>query len=322
MSYLEKVKSVIQEEAQTLIQVSESLGDSVEDALKILSDCHGKIVLSGVGKSGHIARKISSTLSSLGSPSIYVHPSECSHGDLGIIDEKDILWVLSNSGNSPELRDLIAYSSRKNIPLIAMTGNLESELAKASSILLHVQVEQEAGAMGLAPTSSTTASLAVGDAIAVCLLEMRGFTEDNFAEFHPGGTIGKRLLTKVEDVMHKGDSFPLVEENAAMREVLSKMTSKEVRGVAGVVDAQGDLIGVVTDGDIRRRLEKSKDPLAEKAKDLMSNNPKSIYKGELAQKALFMMEQFSIQTLFVLDERDKKPVGILHFQDLLKAKVR
>jgi arabinose-5-phosphate isomerase len=324
MNLLEEAKRVLEVEANAILKLRDGLNGDFEKAVALLKECDGKVVFSGMGKSGHIARKVSSTMSSTGTPSIFVHPAEASHGDMGIISENDIVVMISNGGNSVELADMIAYVKRKNITLIAFTANPDSQLGQNADIILDISVEEEACPMGLAPTTSTTVTLALGDALAIGLLVARGFAKEDYAEFHPGGSLGRRLLTKVQDVMHKGTSLPLVKPDTPMKEVISKMTEKDVRGVAGVVGESGELIGVITDGDIRRRLEKSDAALVEPAKDLMSNSPKTISGKELAQKALFMMEQFQIQTLFVVDEKDKKlvPIGLLHLQDLLKAKVR
>jgi arabinose-5-phosphate isomerase len=322
MSSLEIVRDVLTKEANEILALSKRLAGEVDAAVDLILSCRGRVILSGIGKSGHVALKISSTLSSLGTPSFFVHPTECSHGDLGMVSKDDVLLILSNSGNSYELKDLLNYSGRNNIPVIAMTGNGESDLAKSAKVLFNTKVGSEACPFGLAPTTSTTVCLALGDALAVALLKKRDFSQEQYAEFHPGGSLGRRLLTRVKDVMHTGDSIPLVKENTSMREVIAKMTGKEVRGVAGIVDDKGDLIGVVTDGDLRRRLEKAKDPLNEVAKDVMSTRPKTIFSEELAEKALFIMEEFRIQTLFVLQENTNKPVGLIHFQDLLKVKLR
>ncbi len=322
MSSLEVVKEVLTKEADEILKLSKSLGSEIDAAIDLMLSCQGRVILSGLGKSGHVALKISSTLSSLGTPSFFVHPTECSHGDLGMISTKDVLLILSNSGNSYELKDVLNYASRNNIPVIAMTGNLDSDLAKSARVVFNTKVSAEACPFGLAPTTSTTVCLALGDALAVALLKKRSFSKEQYAEFHPGGSLGRRLLTRVKDVMHTGDTFPLVKSNTSMREVITKMTAKEVRGVAGIIDDAGDLVGVITDGDLRRRLEKSKDPLNDAAKDVMSLKPKTIYADELAEKALFVMEEFMIQTLFVLQENTNKPVGLLHLQDLLKAKLR
>lgn len=322
MSVLFEAKRVLENEAKAIMDLIPRLGNEFERAIEILLSCQGKVVTSGMGKSGHIARKLSSTFSSTGTPSVYVHPAESSHGDLGIISETDVVIIISNSGSSPELKDLLAYTSRKGIPLIAMVGNMESDLAMASNACLNINVEEEACPLGLAPTTSTTVSLALSDAVAMALLNKKGFKEENFAEFHPGGSLGRRLLTRVKDVMHQGEGLPLVNPEASFKEVVSIMTSKEVRGVAGVVDISGKLLGIITDGDIRRNLDQSKDSLNETAQSMMSTSPKTILSTEMAQKALFLMEQFSIQSLFVLNPEDQRPEGILHLQDLLKAKIR
>ncbi|MCB0347220.1 MAG: KpsF/GutQ family sugar-phosphate isomerase [Bdellovibrionales bacterium] len=322
MSSLDIVKDVLLKEADEILRISKNLGDEVDAAVDLILSCQGRVILSGLGKSGHIALKISSTLSSLGTPSFFVHPTECSHGDLGMISTQDILLILSNSGNSYELKDVLNYASRNSVPVIAMTGNSESDLAKAARVVFNTKVSAEACPFGLAPTTSTTVCLALGDALAVALLKKRDFSKEQYAQYHPGGVLGRRLLTRVKDVMHTGDTFPLVKSNTSMRDVITKMTAKEVRGVAGIIDDKGNLVGVITDGDLRRRLEKSNDPLGEVAKDVMSHKPKTIFEDELAEKALFIMEEFMIQTLFVLQENTNKPVGLLHLQDLLKAKLR
>jgi arabinose-5-phosphate isomerase len=236
-----------------------------------------------------------------------------------------VIIGISYGGETPELQDVIRYAARKGLPLIGITGKAGSTLGRAAEVTLDVSVNEEACPLGLAPTASSTVTLALGDALAMCLLKRRGFKEEDFAEYHPGGSLGRRLLTRVEDVMHDGDALPVVNLDQGMREVLALMTRKEVRGVAGVVDTAGALVGVVTDGDIRRRLEKSHDPLQDCARDIMSKNPKTIDAGELAEKAMFMMEQFAIQTLFVVrraSPQPHRPVGILHLQDLIKARLR
>jgi arabinose-5-phosphate isomerase len=284
-----------------------------------------KVIVTGMGKSGHIGRKIVSTMCSTGTPAVFVHPAESSHGDLGLITSQDVVVALSYGGDTPELAPILTFVARKGIPLLALTGRAGSQLAQAAEVVLDVSVREEACPLGLAPTASAAATLAMGDALAMVLSRRRGFRPEDFAEYHPGGSLGRRLLTRVKDVMHAGETLPLVQRETDMRKVLTLMTAKEVRGVVGVVDGNENLIGVVTDGDIRRRLEKSMNPLEDKAQELMSRNPKTVDAGELAEKALFMMEQFSIQTLFVV-ERDsvnpQKPVGLLHLQDLLKAKIR
>jgi arabinose-5-phosphate isomerase len=325
MSNLDEARRVLRIEAEALIEMVERVDERFDRAVELILKSQGKLIVTGVGKSGHIARKIASTFSSTGTPALFLHPTEGSHGDLGVISKDDLVLAMSYRGTTPELTQLISFLARRNIPLIAMTGNMTSPLATAATIVLDVSVREEACPLGLAPTTSTTATMALGDALAMTVLSRRGFKKEQFAEYHPGGSLGRRLLTKVRDVMHVGDALPLVGPNEDMTKVISAMTGKEVRGVAGVVDEQGQLIGVITDGDIRRRFERSNAPLTEKAKDLMSRNPKMIDAEELAEKALFVMEQFKIQTLFAVDLSSgavKRPTGLLHLQDLLKAQIR
>jgi arabinose-5-phosphate isomerase len=278
-----------------------------------------------MGKSGQIGRKFASTLTSTGRPAVFLHPAESSHGDLGLIDQSDIVVGISYAGETAELADVLRFCARKDVPVIAITGSADSTLAQAARVVLNISVKEEACPLGLAPTTSSTATLALTDALAMAVLRRRGLSESDFAELHPGGSLGRRLLTRVEDVMHTGDAVPLVRSETAMREVIGIMTRGEVRGVAGVIDAEGSLIGVITDGDIRRRLEKSLNPLEEKALDLMSRSPKLVDAAELAEKSAFMMEQFSIQFLFVVrsqSEQPRRPVGVLRLHDLLKHKLR
>lgn len=322
---LEQASQVLEVEAQAILSLKSKVSDSFVKAVELIKNAKGKLVTTGIGKSGQIARKLASTFSSTGTPSVYLHPSESSHGDLGVIDANDVILALSYGGETAELSHILQFAARKNIPVIAMTGNLQSSLAKSATVLIDIHVPKEACPLGLAPTASSTATLAMGDALAMSLLVEKGFSPEDFAEVHPGGSLGFRLLTRVRDLMHTGDALPLVKLNSPVKEVLSIMTHKDVRGSAGVVDEQGGLVGVITDGDVRRRLEKNQNPLEGLAQDLMSKHPHTIDAGELAERALFMMEQFRIQMLFVLDQSSstpKKPVGILIFQDLIKAKVR
>lgn len=320
-----EAQRVLKIEANAIMALQEKLDGKFVQALEILQGCQGKVIVTGIGKSGHIARKIASTMSSTGTPAVFMHPAESSHGDLGVVETKDVVIGISYGGEAQELQDLLRFVVRKQIKMIAMTAKLQSSLAKAATVVLDVGVKEEACPLGLAPTASSTCTLALGDALSMALLKRRGFKEEDFAEFHPGGALGRRLLTRVEDVMHGGESLAVCKPESGMRDVLALMTQKEVRGVAGVIDASSNLIGIITDGDIRRRLEKSHNPLDEKAQDLMSKNPKTVDAQELAEKALFMMEQFRIQTLFVVRKDSptpNQPVGILHLQDLLRAKIR
>lgn len=322
---LNLARGVLEIEARAILSLKEKLGAEFEAAVEIISACEGKLVLTGMGKSGQIARKLASTFSSTGTPSVYLHPAESAHGDLGIIGAKDVVLALSYGGESSELTQVLNFCARRGLKVIAMTGGAQSTLAKTAQVVIDVKVPEEACPLGLAPTASTTATLAVGDALAMAVLERKGFSAENFAEYHPGGSLGARLLTRVKDLMHTGEALPVVKKETPVRDVLSIMTHREVRGVAGVVDEQGDLIGLITDGDIRRRLEKNTDPLKGVAGDLMNPHPRTIDQSELAEKALFLMEQFKIQLLFVLDSASsapKRPVGVINYQDLFRAKIR
>ncbi len=322
MSSIEEARRVLKIEAESILELIERLDDKFETAVDLVCSCEGKLVVAGMGKSGHVGRKIAATLSSTGTPAVFLHPAESSHGDLGLVSENDSLLVISYGGGSQELNDLITFASRKGIPLIAMTGNPESQLAKASTVTLDISVKEEACPLKLAPTSSSTATLALGDALAMAALKKKGFKEEDFAEFHPGGKLGRRLLTRVRDIMHDNGGLPVVKDTDTMVTVVGTMTGGDVRGVAGVTNSEGQLIGVITDGDIRRNLEKNKNPLDSSVKDLMSSQPKTIDPNELAVKALFIMEQFSIQSLFVVNPENQKPEGLIHLQDLIKAKIR
>lgn len=324
MSDIEEARRVLKIEAQAIIELAERLDGQFERSVQAVLDCKGKVILTGMGKSGLIARKISSTLSSTGTPSIYLSPAESAHGDLGVISKGDLVIAISYGGESPELASLLNFIARRGVSLIGLTARPDSTLGRASAILLNIAVREEACPLGLAPTSSSTASLALGDALAMAVLKKRGFRREDFAEFHPGGKLGRKLLTRVKDLMHTGNALPLVPPEEPMSKVVSAMTSKDVRGVAGVIDRDQNLIGVITDGDIRRRLEKSNVPFTEQAKDLMSRTPKTIDCSELAEKAAFLMQQFRIQILFVVDKTAKNPmapVGLVHLQDLLAGGV-
>lgn len=317
-------KTVFETEAQAILSLRERLNDSFVKAVGLVVNCKGKVILTGIGKSGQIARKIASTLSSTGTTAIFLHPSESSHGDLGVIQPGDVVVAMSYGGNSVELNTILGYVARKNIPLIAVTGNLQSELALKAQAVLDVKVNKEACPLGLAPTASSTATLAMGDALAMAVLDQKGFSSDDFAENHPGGGLGFKLA-RVRDLMHTGSSLPVLTESTPVKQVVAVMSRGDVRGAAGIVDDNGDLLGIITDGDIRRRLDAAQDPLAGSAGALMTKNPRTIDASEIAERALFMMEQFRIQVLFVLDKagaNPRQPVGVIHIQDLLQAKVR
>jgi arabinose-5-phosphate isomerase len=281
--------------------------------------CKGRVVVTGMGKSGLIGKKIAATLASTGTPALFLHPAEGIHGDLGMVMKSDIIIAISNSGETEEIIKLLPVFKRLGIPVIAMTGGKNSTLSKASDITIDVGVKEEACPLGLAPTASTTATLAMGDAISIALLEVRGFKEEDFACFHPGGSLGKRLLLRVEDLMHMGDAVPVVAHTTLMRDALFVITDKKL-GMTTVVDDDGKLIGIITDGDLRRYLEKSADLFDRKAGDLSSANPKIISRDALAAEAVATMEKFSITALVSVDS-DGKPIGIIHLHDLLKAGV-
>jgi arabinose-5-phosphate isomerase len=323
MNLKEEAKRVLAIEAQAVAALGPRIDDNFLAGVEIIYNCRGKVVTTGIGKSGIIARKLSSTFSSTGTPSVYLHPAESSHGDLGLIGDGDVIVVFSYRGEADELTAILNYAARKDLKVIAFTGSHESRLGRASHVILDCSVSTEACPLNLAPTASTTAALAMGDALAMAVLLKRGFKAEDFAEYHPGGSLGRKLL-RVRDVMHAGQALPLVGLDLPMLQVVSVMTAKEVRGTAGVVNASGELTGVITDGDLRRRLEKSQNPLEGVAKDIMTLNPKTIDADEMAEKALFIMEEFRIQILFVVDSQSaspKQPVGIIHLQDLLKNKV-
>ena len=272
---------VLEVEAQAILALKDRLGAEFEQVVSLITNCKGKLILTGMGKSGQIARKLAATFSSTGTPAVFLHPAESSHGDLGVIQTGDVVMALSYGGESPEFSGILRFVARKGMPLIAVTGNLNSSLAKAAQVTLNVHVSEEACPLNLAPTASSTATLALGDAVAMAVMAEKGFSPEDFAEFHPGGSLGYRLLTRVKDVMHGGEALPAVGLETPLREVFSIMTHKDVRGAAGVVDGKGDLVGVITDGQIRRRLEKSTDPLTGTAKDLMTTNPRTIDANEL-----------------------------------------
>ncbi len=319
MNILHEAKKVIMAEAEAVAALADRLDSSFEQSVKMILASKGRVVLSGMGKSGLIGQKISSTMASTGTPAFFLHPAEGIHGDLGMIMSGDVVIGISNSGETEELLRILPVIKRLGAGLIAMSGNQDSNLARSADIFLDVSVKEEACPLGLAPTSSTTATLAMGDALAVALLMERGFKAEDFAIFHPGGALGKKLLLRVEDLMHCGDAIPLVGEDVLMKEALFVITSKGL-GVAGVTDSQGCLKGVITDGDLRRCLEKGLDILNISAGSMMHLHPKRILKRELAAAALQLMERHSITTLFAFkNEHDHVPCGIIHLHDILKA---
>ena len=321
VNVIEEAKRVLRVEANSILDLAEWIDENFSQAVELLYRCKGRIVLMGMGKSGLVGRKIASTFASTGTPAFFIHPAEGVNGDFGMLAKDDVVMAISNSGETRELLEVLPLIKRYGNRLITLTGNLKSTLAKAGDVSLDIHVKEEACPLGLAPTASTTTTLALGDALAVVLMEKRGFNEKDFALLHPGGTLGKRLLLKVEDLMHVGKAFPIVSERTLMKEAIFEITSKRL-GVTGVSNQEGHLIGVITDGDLRRALEKFGDLLNRTAYEVMTRNPKWIERDALAAKAVQRMEEYSITSLFVFNHAgDKVPVGIIHLHDLLKAGV-
>jgi len=310
-------RRVVGIEAAALADLAERLPDGFAEAATLMLQARGRVIFSGMGKSGHVARKIAATLASTGTPALYVHPAEASHGDLGMITAEDVVLLLSNSGETPELADLIAYTRRFGIPLIGVAGKADSTLLRAADIALLLPPAPEACSVGLAPTTSTTMTLALGDALAVALMESRAFTPEDFAGLHPGGRLGARLA-KVADLMHAGAEMPLIGAGAPMGEALLEMTAKGF-GVVGATDARGDLVGIVTDGDLRRHMQGLLD---RRVDQVMTPDPRTIATTALASEALGAMNARKITTLFATaPEAPRRPAGILHVHDCLRAGV-
>lgn len=314
---IKSAKRVLRIEAEAVKALIDRINKDFVKAVDLIYNCKGKIVITGIGKSGLICQKIASTFTSMGTPAFFLHPAEGLHGDLGVLDKRDVLIAVSNSGETEEILRILPTVKRMGIRIIAMCGNPHSTLALSSDLTLNTSVKEEACSLNLAPTASTTATLALGDALAVALLERRGFKEEEFALSHPGGILGKRLLLRVEDLMHTGSEIPWVRENTRMKDVLMEITTKRL-GVTGVSNGKGELAGVITDGDLRRALEKYDDIMKRKAKDILTKNPKKIEKNALAARALHLMERHAITSLFVYENnKAKKVIGIVHLHDLL-----
>jgi len=316
-SAAERAARVLSIEAESILALRDRLGDSFGKAVDLLLAAPGKVVVTGMGKSGIVGRKIASTLASTGTPAFFLHPAEGIHGDIGMVHEGDVVVALSNSGETAEVTALLPAFKRLGLPLIALTGVPASTLGRYADAVLDVAVKEEACSLGLAPTSSTTATMALGDALAVALLDLRGFTAEDFALFHPGGSLGRRLTLTVEDAMHSGDSVPRVGAETLLREALFEITGKKL-GMTTVLDGEGRLAGIITDGDLRRLMEKVGDPLGKKAGEVMTKNPLTIARDEMATVALRMMEERSITSLVVVDAGNRVE-GVLHLHDLLKA---
>lgn len=312
-------RAVLEVEARGLQELLPRIDDRFVQACEFMLACEGRIVVLGMGKSGHIGGKIAATLASTGSPAFFVHPGEASHGDLGMIKEQDVVLALSNSGETAEITTLLPVLKRRGVPLIALTGRPDSTLAREADVHISIAVSEEACPLNLAPTTSTTATLAMGDALAIALLEERGFTEEDFALSHPGGALGRRLLLHIDDIMHRGAEIPVVSEDADLRAALLEMTAKGL-GMTAVVNDQQVLVGVFTDGDLRRALDHDEDPRGLSVRDVMTRNGKTITRGMLAAEAMKLMETHKINGLFVLDD-DQRVVGALNMHDLLRAGV-
>jgi len=312
---IKRGKEVLQIEEKAIISLSEALDENFAKVVEIILNCKGRVAFSGMGKSGLVARKIVATLNSTGTPSFYLHPTDAVHGDLGMIRKEDVAILISKSGNTEEIVNLAPLLRRMGVPLIAITSFVDSKLAKECDITLNLNVKEEACPYDLAPTASTTATLALGDALAIALLEERGFSKEDFALLHPGGSLGKRLSLKISEIMYKGKDIPIVFLETPFKEVLYEITSKRL-GVTCVVDKNGYLRGVITDGDLRRLLEKRTDVFNLTAGDFMTHNPKTVYKDYLASFALTQMEKYKITSLIVVDEKNI-PIGIVHLHDLV-----
>ncbi len=312
-------RTVIETEAQMIRDLLPRIDQDFAKACHYLHDCNGRIAVMGVGKSGHIGKKIAATFASTGSPAFFVHPSEANHGDMGMITTTDVLLALSNSGETEEIISILPFIKRLSIPLITLTGKPQSTLAKAATININVNVAKEACPLGLAPTASTTAALVMGDALAMVLLEKRGFTENDFALTHPGGTLGRRLLLTVDEIMHKAPDIPFILDTASLKEALVEMTHKKL-GMTTIIDDNGKLAGIFTDGDVRRALDKNLNIQSTAIADVMSKNPKTISSDFLAAGALSIMETYKITALVVVDTAHQ-PIGVIHIHDILRAGV-
>ena len=316
---LDLAREVLSIEAEAVLALTKRIDDSFLRALNIVLSCKGRVIVSGIGKSGHIARKIAATLSSTGTPAYFVHPAEASHGDLGMITANDVFIALSYSGESQELLTIVPVIKRQGAQLISMTGNPKSSMAESADVHLNATVDKEACPLGLAPTASTTAALALGDALAVALLDAKGFRKEDFARSHPGGSLGRRLLTHVRDVMHSGNQIPAVSQNATLAEAMLEISRKGL-GMTAIVDDAQQVLGIYTDGDLRRTLAKQSDFNSVLVSSVMSRNPHSILPDALAVEAVQIMEEYNISQLLAVDSGNKL-VGALNMHDLLRAKV-
>jgi len=311
--------AVIETEAQAVFELSTRIDEHFNAACELLLACKGRVVVTGMGKSGHIGKKIAATLSSTGTPAFFMHPAEAHHGDIGMITPADIVLALSNSGNTQEIVTLLPLLKRFEVPLIALSGNKNSTLAKMANVNIDISIRHEACPLGLAPTTSTTVALVMGDALAIALLQARGFSADDFARSHPGGALGKRLLLRIDELCHQARELPIVSELVTVREALIEVTAKKL-GMTCVVDSDGSLTGIYTDGDVRRTLTQQWDINTTPLKNVMSRQCRTISFGLLAAEALALMQKYSITSLVVTDNNNK-PVAVVHLHDLLRAGV-
>lgn len=312
-------RQVLQIEAEAILALIPKLDERFTRAVEILRDCRGRVVLTGMGKSGSVAQKIASTMASTGTPAFFLHPAEGGHGDLGMLVRGDVVVAVSNSGETIELVGLLPAIKRLDLMLIALVGDSASTLAKQSDVAIDVSVAKEACPLALAPTASTTATLAMGDALAVVLLEQRGFTEADFALLHPAGSLGRRLFWRVHDLMHVGEQLPVIAQDALMRDALTEISRKQL-GMTAVVDEAGNLTGIITDGDLRRLFQTGIDLLHGQVRDCMTLHPRTIDKNALAVRALQIMERYAITSLLIVDS-EGKPEGVIHLHYLLRAGV-
>ena len=317
INVIKRAKEVLDIEARAVKDLKSRIGKDFEKAINLILKIKGRVVVSGMGKTGIIAEKFSATLASTGTPSLFLHTAEAIHGDLGKVTPDDAVIIISNSGSTEEIKQLLPLLKKLGAKVIALTGNTRSILAKYSDVVLDVSVKKEACPLGLAPTASTTATLAMADAVSICLLELKGFKEKDFAFFHPGGALGRRLLLKVEDIMRKGYANPIVHEDKRVSQVLVKITQARA-GCATVVDGSGRLKGIFTDGDLRRHLELDENLSARKIKEVMTSNPTVVDKEMLAAEAMRILQEKKIDEMPVVD-KNRRPVGLLDVQDLLKA---
>lgn len=316
---IESAKEVLEIEANSILKMKDSIGEEFDKAIEILYNCKGRVIVTGMGKSGLIGKKIAATMSSTGTPAYFLHPAESTHGDSGVITRNDVIIAISNSGETQELMNLLPLIKRFGCPMIGMTGNINSTLGKTSDVVLDISVEKEADTLGKAPTASTTATLAMGDALAVCLMQEKGFTKEDFLMFHPSGKLGKGLTYKVKDLMITGERMPIVSENESFQSVIKTISDYKL-GMAMIINSSKQLAGVLTDGDIRRTIIKHNNTSSLSVSEVMTINPKRITEDAYAASALNLMEKYSITALAVVDENNI-PVGVIHVHDLLRAGV-